>query len=339
MDVDLYDTGIVAADRLAPGAGGVPQTRLKASVKVMSAQQASSVLIIKLNAAGDVVRTTSLLRCLRGSVTWITQGPNVELIANYDNRVRCLDWTEREQALGRSYDLVINLEDEVPAAGFAMQARGTRLFGAYLDGESHVAYSEDSRHWFDLSLISSHGRERADQLKLVNRRTYQELVFEGLGFSFAGERYVLPPPSPTMLVGDVALAPVAGPVWPMKGWAYYDALKAELESAGLQVNVLPRRATLLEHMGDVANHRCLVSGDSLPMHFALATGTPCVTIFNCTSPWEIYDYGLQTKVVSPLLEQHFYKRTFDNAATTAIRLEDVFEAVMEKLRQPAPTLT
>jgi heptosyltransferase-2 len=303
----------------------------------MSGQPSNSVLIVKLNASGDVVRTTSLLRRLEGQVTWITQGPNVELIANRDRRVRCFEWDEREQALGQQYDLVINLEDDVPSAAFATKVRCTRLFGAHLDREGNVTYSEDSRQWFDLSLISIYGRERADHLKLLNRRTYQELVFSGLGFAFAGERYVLPPPSLTTLVGDVALAPVAGPVWPMKGWAYYDNLKAELEAAGLQVNVLPRRATLLEHMGDVANHRCLVSGDSLPMHFALATGTPCVTIFNCTSPWEIFDYGIQTKLVSPLLEKHFYKRTFDSAATTAIPLEDVFEAVMEKLRQPAPT--
>src|SRR5206468_2423941 len=100
--------------------------------------------------------------------------------------------------------------------------------------------------------------------KLLNRRTYQELAFEGLDLTFSGERYVLPQPALTRLAGDVAIAPVAGPVWPMKGWAYYDQLKAELEATGLRVNVLPRRNSLLEHMGDVSNHRCLVGGDSLP---------------------------------------------------------------------------
>ena len=84
------------------------------------------------------------------------------------------------------------------------------------------------------------------------------------------------------------------------------------------MNVLPRRPTLLEHMGDVKNHRCLVGGDSLPMHLALGMGVPCVTIFNCTSPWEIHDYGIQTKIVSPLLERFFYQRGHDSAATSAI---------------------
>ena len=292
-------------------------------------------LIIKRNATGDVVRTTTLLRKLATSdVTWITDAPNTELLPKCDS-IRCLEWMERRSAVGKHYELVINLEDDAPVAEFASEVPHGRLFGAYINKSGTIAYSDDSRQWFDLSLISVHGRERADHLKFLNRRTYQELIFEGLGLTFTGEQYVLPPPPETPLSGDVAIAPVAGPVWPMKGWAYYDALKSELEAAGLQVNVLPRRSSLLEHMADVSNHRCLVSGDSLPMHLALGTGTPCVTLFNCTSPWEIYDYGIQTKLVSPLLERFFYKRGFDLDATTAISLEDVYSAVMKKLNQPS----
>jgi heptosyltransferase-2 len=294
-----------------------------------------NVLIIKLNATGDVVRTTTLLHLFPANVTWITAAINCELLPDREGRLRCLSWEDREKALDRRYGLVINLEDDEPAAAYAMEAQHERLFGAFRDEGGHIRYSDDSRAWFDLSLVSVHGREQADRLKLQNRRSYQELIFEGLGHRFHGERYVLPPPVRTSLSGDVAIAPVAGPVWPMKGWAYYDELKSELESAGFRVNVLPRRPSLLEHMGDVANHRCLVSGDSLPMHFALATGTPCVTLFNCTSPWEIHDYGIQTKLVSPLLEKYFYKRGFEQEATTAIRLEDVLDAVLQKLQQPA----
>ena len=294
-----------------------------------------NVLIIKLNATGDVVRTTALLPGWAVGLTWLTAAPNGDLLAGACESIRVLEWKDRGRALDREYDLVLNLEDDRDVAAFATGIRCLRLFGAYLSETGEVVYSEDSRHWFDLSLISSFGRVQADRLKLLNRRSYQELIFEGLGRKFSGERYVLPPAAATSLVGDVAIAPVAGPVWPMKGWAFYDRLKLELEATGLRVNVLPRRASLLEHMGDVSNHRCLVSGDSLPMHLALGTGTPCVTLFNCTSPWEIHDYGLQTKLVSPVLERFFYKRGLDVAATTAIQLEEVFTAVMERLKTPA----
>ncbi len=87
-------------------------------------------------------------------------------------------------------------------------------------------------------------------------------------------------------------------------------------------------------MGDVRNHRCLVGGDSLPMHLALGLKVPCVTIFNCTSPWEIHDYGIQTKIVSPLLAEFFYKRGLDPSAMQAIALDEVLRAVWEKLSSP-----
>ena len=139
----------------------------------------------------------------------------------------------------------------------------------------------------------------------------------------------------TDLRGDVAISPEAGPVWPMKNWAYYAELKQELEARGLTVNVLPKRPSLLEHLADVQQHRCLVSGDSLPMHFALGTGTNCVTLFTCTSPWEIYDYGLQQKLVSPLLSEFFFKRGFDRRATTTINVEDVLAATLKQLEDGA----
>src|SRR4029453_16121275 len=130
----------------------------------------------------------------------------------------------------------------------------------------------------------------------------------------------------------VAIAVEAGPMWPMKQWNHSDELKRQLEARGLTANILPRRSSLLEHLSDVRNHRCLVSGDSLPMHLALGTGKRCVTLFTCTSPWEIYDYGLQRKIISPLLEECFYKRGWDERATTAISVEEVVGAVMEQLQ-------
>jgi hypothetical protein len=214
---------------------------------------------------------------------------------------------------------------------FLKTIRSEQLFGACVDSEDRLRYTDNSRRWFDLSLISVHGKEKADLLKLQNRHTYQELIFDGLGFRFGGELYLLPEPIETGLTGDVAIAQEAGPVWPMKNWAYYDKLKRELESRGLTVNVLPRRSSLLEHLCDVRNHRCLVGGDSLPMHLALGSGTRCVTLFNCTSPWEIHDYGIQTKIVSPLLDEFFYKRDFDKRATTAISLDQVLAAVTVQL--------
>jgi ADP-heptose:LPS heptosyltransferase len=295
-----------------------------------------NVLIIKLGATGDVVRTTPLLRRFRGSITWITSAKNCVLLEGLADNLRHFSWEARARALDIPYDLVINLEDSLEVALFLKRVRSAEIFGAYADSSKRLRYTENAKCWFDLSLISSHGRQGADRLKLLNRQTYQELIFTGLGLRFVGDSYLLPDPIETELSGDVAIATEAGHVWPMKKWAYCGELKEALERRGLTVNILPERRSLLEHLADVRNHRCLVGGDSLPMHFALGTRTPCVSLFTCTSPWEIYDYGVQDKIVSPLLEEFFYKRGYDERATTAISVDEVFDAVMAQLEATAP---
>jgi heptosyltransferase II len=292
-----------------------------------------NTLILKLGATGDVVRTTPFLRHLDGEVTWITADKNVPLLQGIHDRLTAFSWENRHLIPNVPYDLIINLEDTADVAQFAQSVKAKRTFGAYLGGND-LRYTDDARDWFDLSLISRFGRQQADQLKLQNRKTYQELVFAGLGWKFADtDTYLLPPGTDTCLHGDVAIAAEAGPVWPMKNWAYYGELQRALEKRGLKVNVLPKRPTLLEHLADVANHRCVVGGDSLPMHFALGKRRRCVSIFNCTSPWEIHEYGLLTKLVSPLLEEFFYRRNFDPRATTAISLDEVLQAVLQSLEK------
>jgi ADP-heptose:LPS heptosyltransferase len=290
-----------------------------------------NVLIAKLGATGDVVRTTPLIRCLGARIVWLTEEKNSSLLDRLGENVECFSWEERDSIPDLQYDLAVNLEDTLEVSSFLQKYRVECWFGAYATSAGALEYTDNSRRWFDLSLISSHGRERADELKLLNRRTYQDLIFEGLGLQFDGEEYLLPKPIETGLSGDVAIAADAGPVWPMKKWAHYHLLQERLEGEGLRVNVLPKRSSLLEHLADVRCHRCLVGGDSLPMHFALGTRTRCVSLFTCTSPWEIYDYGIQTKIISPLLEEFFYKRGYDERATTAISVDEVFNAVIARL--------
>jgi heptosyltransferase-2 len=291
-------------------------------------------LIVKMGATGDVVRTTPLLRRLAGRCTWVTMEKNKSLLENLPGKngdLRVLAWKERSVLSGERFDLVIGLEDDIESGRLIASVKAKKIFGGHLNSGNEMTYSDDARGWFDLSLISVHGRAAADRLKLLNRHTYQELVFAGLGMRFQSEEYLLPLTPESGMHGDVAIAPEAGPVWPMKKWAYFDGLKQELENHGLTVNYLPTRSTLLEHLADIRGHRCVVCGDSLPMHLAIGSGIRCVALFNCTSPWEIHDYGILTKVISPLLEQFFYRREFDPRAITAISLEEVYLATMDQL--------
>ena len=158
-----------------------------------------SVLIIKLGATGDVVRTTPLLRRLDGSVSWVTAGNNLALLQGIDREVRCVSWENRNRVADTAYDLVINLEDDrgdQPVfEGIEIRATLRRSPKWRRPADLYFRFAQ----WFDLSLLSTYGREEADRLKLLNRRTYQELVFDGLGFGFYGETYYLSPPCPTGL--------------------------------------------------------------------------------------------------------------------------------------------
>jgi heptosyltransferase II len=284
-------------------------------------------LIIKLGATGDVVRTTTLLSELEGEVYWLTSDLNAGMLEGHLAISEIIPWSLRNKLYTRrQYDLIINLEDTAEAAEIVKANTCADLYGAYMDRHGKVVYTHNAREWFDMSLISRFGRQKADALKLRNRKSYQEIIFNGLGFTFSGQPYYLPEPGYSELNGDIAIAPKAGTVWPMKEWAYYVELRRMLEEDGFSVNWLPLRTTLREHLGDVANHRLLVSGDSLPMHVALGYGIPCVSLFICTSPWEIYDYGIQTQIVSPELEHFFYKREYLERAATSIPIETVYEA-------------
>ena len=284
-------------------------------------------LIIKLGATGDVVRTTTLLQVLDGEIHWLTSDLNTIMLKGSERIAQLIPWTKCDRLKGRHYDLVINLEDSLEVASLLNDLKYKDLFGAYLNGAGGMDYTESSSEWFDLSLISRFGKERADQLKLQNRKTYQDILFQGLGYSFTGQTYYVPKSERTDLSGDIAIAPESGAVWPMKNWAYFDELKAKFENRGYLVNYLPLRKTLSEHINDVQSHKYLVSGDSLPMHIALGSRIKCLSIFICTSPWEIYDYGLQKKVVSPLLAKYFYKRDFQREAVESIAVDQVFDIV------------
>ena len=115
-------------------------------------------------------------------------------------------------------------------------------------------------------------------MKLQNRYSYQELIFKGLGFRFSGETYLLPETIETSLRGDVAIAPEAGPVWPMKNWAYYDMLQRELEGCGLTVNVLPLPGVLTTAMSPpsaCAKCREIASPSPEPPYCRLIVASPC----------------------------------------------------------------
>lgn len=273
-----------------------------------------------------------MLHLFKGwKIDWFTASENKELLSNdyLDNLLDDPNQINRKNV----YDLVINLEDDPSLVRSVFpRLRFLEIFGSYIDKETQIQYTNSSAEWFDLGLISTYGIEKANELKLKNRSSYQEILFRCLGSKFNGERYVLPEHIPSSeLRGDVAIAPEAGRRWPMKTWYYIEDLKREL-SKHYRVNNLPMRKTILEHIADIRQHQFVISPDSLPMHIALGLGIPCAVFFTCTSPWEIHDYNLLTKIVSPKLDQYFYSRAYVEDAVKCIPYREVCELILTKLQ-------
>jgi len=286
-----------------------------------------NILICKIGALGDVVRTTPILRVLRGNIFWITSKKAFEILPIIKN-LRVLT-SERINILRNlDFDLILNLEEDENLAKNLSELKTKKLIGVYFDFKKNkLSYTKESRKWYDMSLISKYGKEKADLLKWKNRKTYQEILFEMIGKQFKGEEYWLNyriRPSKTKEI-IVAIEKRAGKVWPMKVWPYYDELKKKIEKTGYKVFYLKQRRSLIDYMKDIDKANILICGDTLAMHLGLYLRKRIIALFLCTSPWEIYDYNRMEKIINPYLKEAFYRRDYDEKLVKGIKVEKVFE--------------
>lgn len=174
----------------------------------------NEVLIVKTAALGDVLRTTSILPGLAATVpgvriTWATAPGAVDLVRTHPlvDAVVAIDARDPESVADVARRLeatrfarVISLDDEEPLCALVARLRTERLSGATLDAVGRRAYTPDVAPWFDMGLLSVHGKERADALKVANRRSQPEIYAAMLG---------LPMGKPALHLTDAARAHAA----------------------------------------------------------------------------------------------------------------------------------
>jgi heptosyltransferase-2 len=289
-------------------------------------------LIVKIGALGDVVRTTPILRVLTGEIFWLTSKQAEKILPDIKN-LKVLS-VEKVDALKKiNFDLILNLEEDENLAKKISELKTKKLIGVYFDfKENKLSYTKESKSWYDMSLISKYGKEKADLLKWKNRKTYQEILFEMIGKKFKGEEYLLNYTPSNKLKKNkivVAIEKRAGERWPMKVWPYYDLLKEKIKKQGYKVFYLRQRKNLLDYMKDIDKANILICGDTSAMHLGLYLKKKVIAIFTCTSPWEIYDYKRMEKIVNPYLEKAFYRKDYDEKLVKGITIEKVFEVLQK----------
>jgi heptosyltransferase-2 len=139
----------------------------------------ASILVIKLGALGDLLRTTSILPSLknqfpRARITWLTRPDCVPLLQNLGeiDRVWITDQFSTPRVLAEKFDLLINFDKETPSTELASiaDARIKRGFGLSPSG-SLIALNAGSEYALRLGID--------DELKFrINTKTYQEIIHE-----------------------------------------------------------------------------------------------------------------------------------------------------------------
>ena len=152
------------------------------------------ILIIKLGAAGDVIRTTPLLKALRAKynnayIVWLTHFP--DLVPSLDDDENGVDkiYKWETQSLyflqNVSFDIVINLDKDEYACGFAkVFENNSKFFGYTIKDNKPYPANELAEHKYLTGLF--------DDISINNRKNYIEEIFEICGLNYNREEYILP---------------------------------------------------------------------------------------------------------------------------------------------------
>lgn len=144
------------------------------------------VLILKLAALGDVLRTTSVARRLKACrpdarITWVTSRAAAPLLERNPD-VAELHALEDRPAFERRFDLVLSLEEDAACARLGEGACKGELIGVYeRDG---LRYTASSALYYDLSALNRDpdgSLRSANTLKAENRLSYARLWLKVLG--------------------------------------------------------------------------------------------------------------------------------------------------------------
>ena len=291
------------------------------------------ILIIKTGAQGDVLRTTTLLHLFKNDlVYWLTKENSLPLLENNPYIKYVIAYNNKNILLGIDFDLILSLDDDEELCKFVTDIKTKKLTGAYYDyKENKRTYTEESSSWFDMSVISKFGIERANVLKKQNKLSCQEHLFRMLGKHFNKESYIFnikPINFPKVIVG---IETRSGKVWPMKQWSKYEELAVLLKRDGYEVKFFEERPTLKQYIDDINNCGLIITGDTLAMHIGLALNKEVIALFGPTPAEEIFSYNRMKKIKAKTDCYCCYRRDTENKENCidSISVEEVYEVARE----------
>jgi len=305
------------------------------------------ILIIKLDALGDVLRTTSILPPLRKKypdafITWCTKSNAAQLFINnyYVDEIITFEEDAFFRINAEEYDIVINLDTSKISSSIAASAKGKNKIGFVLNKKGYVeATSNAAEKWLEMSAF--------DDLKKDNKQTYQEIIYEILEL----DKTKIAQPIFKLSEDDtekgsaltkkwklnkqrtiIGLNVGVGTKWPSKGWPVkrWEELIDTLNSKNYQLLLLGGQDekelitglcrkykflintgynnSLVEFAAIVNLCDMLITADTLALHIGTALDKKIIALFGPTSINEIDLYRKGKKVTAPDECKCYYNR-------------------------------
>ena len=283
------------------------------------------ILIIKLGAIGDVIRTTPLLRRLRqefplGHITWLTLTPAILPQAEID---LILSWSPASllfiQQAG--FDIVFNLDKDREACALLQSLNAPAKFGYTLHQGKPWPVNQLAEHKYHTGLF--------DDVSKQNTKPYVQEIFELCGYEFHREEYVFDthedkgytwPQLQGITKPLIGLNTGCGDRWTTRLWSdeKWLALIDQLQAAGYAPVLLggeaeaARNQFLHEQTGAtycgtfplpqfinlLYQMDVIVTQVTMAMHIGIALRKPLVLLNNIFNPYEFDLYG-RGQIVQP----------------------------------------
>jgi heptosyltransferase-2 len=316
-------------------------------------ESTTKILIIKLDAMGDVLRTTFVLPGLKEkygaiSLTWAVAPISVDVLAG--NPLIDRIWPFGKDVFGRiaseKFDVIINLDLSPLSLTLATLANADCKIGYWLDGKRKVQCSNKFAYqWLQMSAF--------DGPKKANKNTYQWWMAHILGLKYSDYPIFVPitryakakaltfSRKHGLKKGKVVgINPGAGGRWELKRWTLsgYIFIINALHKAGYKVLLLggPDEADLIKQLMSRCKGKALSSGtdntlpeffaklnlcdvvicgDTMALHAALGLKKKVLALVGPTSAAELEMYGQGLKVVPDMPCVCCYKPSCDKKPT------------------------
>ena len=296
----------------------------------------SRILIIKLDAVGDVLRTTSILKPLKRKypesyIEWCTRYSSLGLFKNNPlvDEVILIEDDALFRINAEEYDIVINLDTSKLSSTIAANASTKEKYGFVLNKKGYAeSTSTSAQRWLEMSAF--------DDVKKANTQSYQQIMYEILNLDLpveppiihisekdrekiAAKDFVKNISSQKPIIG---LNVGVGTKWPSKGWPlkrWQDFLKNLSEDkynflllgGPEEIGIMKQLKSefkitidtgcdnsLLEFAAIVDLCDLVITADTLALHIATALEKKVIALFGPTSFNEIELYGKGVKLSS-----------------------------------------